>query len=262
MPTTSAKPKKGGGHRPTSAATKSARHAAPGSAAEIDSEIEAGKETRGARRKRETRQRLVEAAFRLMAERGLDAVAINEITEAADVGFGTFYNHFESRDQIYAVLMDTVFENFGDALDQMLNDVKDPAEVISIAIRHTLMRARREPLWGKFLMREGLSSRILSRGLGVRLMRDIQAGVASGRFNVPDPIMSFIAIAGGVLATISAELQLDSDANSSLNQYGLSKQDIPERAATVFLHSLGLTFAQARNVAQRPLPIIERGRTI
>ena len=57
-------------------------------------------ESRQARRKRETRERLLDAAFRLMAERGVDAVAINEITEAADVGFGSFYNHFESRDGI------------------------------------------------------------------------------------------------------------------------------------------------------------------
>jgi len=39
-----------------------------------------------------------------MAERGMEGVAINEITEAADVGFGSFYNHFESKEAIYAVL--------------------------------------------------------------------------------------------------------------------------------------------------------------
>jgi AcrR family transcriptional regulator len=51
----------------------------------------AQREPRGARRKRETRDKLLRAAFRLMAQRGIDAVAINEITEAADVGFGSFY---------------------------------------------------------------------------------------------------------------------------------------------------------------------------
>ena len=56
------------------------------------------KEPRGARRKRETRARLLEAALRLSAERGMEGVAINEITEAADVGFGSFYNHFESKE--------------------------------------------------------------------------------------------------------------------------------------------------------------------
>ena len=38
------------------------------------------REPRGARRKRETRARLLDAALRLMAERGMEGVAINEIT--------------------------------------------------------------------------------------------------------------------------------------------------------------------------------------
>ncbi|EUC21006.1 regulatory protein TetR, partial [Burkholderia sp. BT03] len=59
------------------------------------------REPRGARRKRETRGRLLDAALRLMAEKGMEGVAINEITEAADVGFGSFYNHFESKEAIY-----------------------------------------------------------------------------------------------------------------------------------------------------------------
>ena len=47
------------------------------------------REPRGARRKRETRARLLDAALKLMAEKGMEGVAINEITEAADVGFGS-----------------------------------------------------------------------------------------------------------------------------------------------------------------------------
>src|SRR6478735_3904550 len=65
--------------------------------------------SRASRRKHETRVRLLDAAFRLMAERGMEAVAINEITETADVGFGSFYNHFESKEAIYAAVIGTVF---------------------------------------------------------------------------------------------------------------------------------------------------------
>jgi Transcriptional regulator len=63
-----------------------------------------GRQPRGARRKRETRARLLDAALRLMAERGMDSVAINDITEAADVGFGSFYNHFGSKEGIFTAL--------------------------------------------------------------------------------------------------------------------------------------------------------------
>src|SRR5579883_2417399 len=106
------------------------------------------KEPRGARRKRETRARLLGAALALMAEKGVEGVAINEITEAADVGFGSFYNHFESKEAIYAAVVESLFADFGAWIDQLVAGVSDIAEAVSIAVRHTVMRAQREPLWG------------------------------------------------------------------------------------------------------------------
>lgn len=35
----------------------------------------------------------------VMAAEGADAATINDITEAADVGFGSFYNHFASKEE-------------------------------------------------------------------------------------------------------------------------------------------------------------------
>ena len=35
-----------------------------------------------------------------MAEHGVDAVGLAAITEAADLGVGTFYNCFQSRDEV------------------------------------------------------------------------------------------------------------------------------------------------------------------
>lgn len=202
-------------------------------------------ESRASRRKHETRVRLLDAAFRLMAERGMEAVAINEITEAADVGFGSFYNHFASKEAIYAAVIGSVFESFADGLDALVRDLDDPAEVISVSIRHTLLRVKRDPLWGRFLLREGLSEHARSHGLGPRLMRDIGKGAAAGRFKTPDPDMAFITVGGGVLGAVAAQLRI-----------AASKDDasIPERAAAALLHALGLTFVQAQAVARRPLP--------
>ena len=49
------------------------------------------------RRKARTRQALVDAAIRLIAEGRGERASVQEITEAADIGFGSFYNHFESK---------------------------------------------------------------------------------------------------------------------------------------------------------------------
>lgn len=157
-------------------------------AADVAAPVAEEREPRGARRKRETRGRLLEAALKLMAEKGMEGVAINEITEAADVGFGSFYNHFESKEAIYTTLVETVFEEFADSLDRLASGLSDPAEIIAVAVRHTLMRARREPVWGHFLIREGFSARVLTLGLGQRLLRT--SGAASPRNASWSPIRS------------------------------------------------------------------------
>ncbi|HKY91447.1 MAG TPA: TetR/AcrR family transcriptional regulator [Nevskiaceae bacterium] len=215
------------------------------------------REPRGARRRRETREKLLEAAFHLMAERGSDGVTINEITEAADVGIGSFYNHFETKEALHAAVLDKLFEEFGDALDHLVKDVEDPAEKVAVCVRHTILRARREPRWGRFLVREGFSPHVMDRGLGARLLRDIQIGMAKGRFETPDPMMSFVAAGAGVLGAITAEIDFAADP-ALQKQLGLEARDIPERAAMILLHGLGLTFDQARSVSRRPLPVVDR----
>lgn len=217
----------------------------------------AAREPRGARRKRETRSRLLEAALRLMAEKGREGVAINEITEAADVGFGSFYNHFESKEAIYAALTDWVFEDFADEVDRVIGGLSDPAQVMSVSVRHTLLRARREPVWGEFLIREGFSARDLNRGLGPRLLRDIRRGIAANRFVIADPLMSFISAGGTILTAIAVELRFAATGELSasvLRELGFSGEHVPERTAAILLQSLGLSRSEAEEIAHRPLP--------
>lgn len=187
----------------------------------------------------------------------MEGVAINEITDAADVGFGSFYNHFESKEAIYAALVESVFGGFADALDRLLRHIADPAEVIAASVRHALRRVQHEPVWGKFLLREGLSARALDRGLGRRLFRDIKRGTATGRFTMADPLMCFLTVGGVVLGAISLELQLSGPAEArseALKEVGCDPDDLPERAARIVLQALGLSPSESERISKQPLP--------
>jgi AcrR family transcriptional regulator len=222
--------------------------------------VVAEREPRGARRRRETRSRLLVAALKLMAEKGMEGVAINEITEAADVGFGSFYNHFESKEAIYAAVLDWVFEDFADAMEGVFGEISDPAEVIAVSVRYTMMRALREPVWGQFLVREGFSARSVDHGLGRRLLRDIRKGIAAKRLNVADPLMSFVSVGGTTIGAISIGLQLGSpqgQQSATLKELGSDLEHLPERVAKMALEALGLGRAEAERIAYRPLPTME-----
>src|ERR1700752_3728383 len=81
------------------------------------------------RRKARTRQALLDAAVRLIADGRGDRASIQEITEAADIGFGSFYNHFASKDELFEVASEEVLERWGQMIDDACSHLDDPAEV-------------------------------------------------------------------------------------------------------------------------------------
>jgi len=60
--------------------------------------------SRRERKKEETRRRIFEAAISLFRERGFESTTVDEITEKADVGRGTFFNYFPRKEAVLAFL--------------------------------------------------------------------------------------------------------------------------------------------------------------
>lgn len=69
------------------------------------------------RKAAETRLKLFRSALQLFAERGFQNVTVEDITEAADVGKGTFFNYFKSKDHVLSVMAEIQLGKVREALD-------------------------------------------------------------------------------------------------------------------------------------------------
>jgi len=75
--------------------------------------------SRRARRKEETRQRIIAAALELMQEKPFDQVTVEEIAERADVAKGTFFLYFPSKEQLLHAYMEEMIEDVYEFLEQL-----------------------------------------------------------------------------------------------------------------------------------------------
>jgi AcrR family transcriptional regulator len=210
---------------------------------------------RGSRRRQRTRARLIDAARRIIAERGgIEAVPIAEITAAADVAIGSFYNHFPSRDALFEAVVSETLEAHGRTLDGLAAEIGDVAEFCAAALRFTMRMVEADPVWGGFMVQMGTYLPELGLILGRRLVDTLQRGIESGRFSVADEATALAVISGVVFGAMHVRRsEASPGAFSDLLPDSLP-DDADSLVAEQLLQLLGLSREEAAEIARRPLP--------
>jgi AcrR family transcriptional regulator len=198
------------------------------------------------RRKQRTRAALIRAAQAFIAAGKVNAPVL-EITQAADVGMGSFYNHFQTKEELFEAAITEVLDIHGALLDKLTESVDDPAEAFACRFRLTGRLFRRRPQESRVLLSNGLPLLSSDRGLAPRALRDIVAAVEAGRFQVRDPAIA-LAVAGGVLMGLG---QLLSDQPE--RDDGQTADDVTEDVLRLF----GMSVEEAHQLCREPLPDIE-----
>ena len=196
------------------------------------------------RRKQRTRAALITAAQGFIAA-GTLHVPIQDICQAADVGVGSFYNHFESREQLFGVAIDEVLDAHGAVLDALTASIDDPAAVFAFSFRLTGRMFRRPE--SCIVLNHGLELITADRGLAPRARRDIAAATAAGRFQVADPELA-MAVAAGALLGLGKLVQADPSRDAA-NTADQVTQDL--------LRMFGLPSDEARKLCSQPLGMDE-----
>ena len=162
----------------------------------------AGTGTRSDRRRRETHNRLLQAAYTLIAEKGIEFLVIQDITNRADVAFGSFYNYFKSKEEIVSAVIELAIEHTADILDRVHSTDKELDETLNVILRLFLDKCQADPLWTAFVARVIMGGRYFEYGFGRRLKRDVMSGIEHGVFSSRDPELSVLAVSGLVMAGI------------------------------------------------------------
>jgi AcrR family transcriptional regulator len=200
--------------------------------------------TRLDRRKARTRQALIDAAVGLIAEGRGERASIQEITEAADIGFGSFYNHFESKDELFRTASEAVLERWGQMIDRACAEMDDAAEVFAASFRVSGRLGWTHPDLARFITGAGLDLLDIPRGLAPRALRDIKLGQAAGRFTLPHADIALSTVAGGLLGLLRLHQRHPEQID----------ENTVDQLAEALLRMLGIPAREAKRIAARKLP--------
>lgn len=112
------------------------------------------------RKAAETRLKLFRCALQLFAERGFPNVTVEDITEAADVGKGTFFNYFKGKDHVLSVMAEIQLGKVRDALEQAESGKRSVRLVLHDLFSKVSEEPGRSPELARTLLSSFLSSTI------------------------------------------------------------------------------------------------------
>lgn len=166
------------------------------------------KPTRNDRRAVRNRKALLDAAEKLIAEKGFEHVTIDEIAETADLAKGTFYNYFDDKNEIAEAVALTIRREIRDQVGIAEEGIDDPAGQLVAGMAVCLRAA------AVFPTRAAVLSRMYSLWLSVDankeflLLKDLEVGYRTHRFSAGDLHVAVVLTVGAAQAGIVRALQL------------------------------------------------------
>ena len=193
------------------------------------------------RRRLEARQRLLAAARQILAKDGEAGLRIAELTELADIGFGTFYSHFESKEAIVEAVVSGVLRGAAVAIGERALEFADPAQTAAYSYRRFVCFAREQPQLATLLVNLAGAGDLFERSLAPYARQTLERGRETGRFRIEDLELALISVTAAAFAAIRGVLTGRVGPNADIV------------GAEMMLRGFGITADDAEYLAQVPL---------
>lgn len=192
------------------------------------------------RRRRRTRERILEAARALIAEKGVAGLRIQEITDEADVALGTFYNYFENKEALVEAVVAESLAALGAAT--VADDaVQDPAVTASAAIRRVVRLAFEDPDFARLVVNLHNAETLFARSFEPFARQVVEHGIKAKRFDSPDVATSVNLVVGSSMSLLRGILD------------GQHHDGVEKTHAELSLRALGVPSKDARRISRLKL---------
>jgi AcrR family transcriptional regulator len=199
-------------------------------------------ETRTERRRRKNREALIKAGYTVMSRKGIDAATMHEIAELADVGAGTVYNYFSSKDALAIAVLEKVMHRLAERIEAVTDTFADPALAFAFGTRSVMRATIEDDRWRQLLSRPEVVADAMFRVMGPFALRDLALAEAAGRYKISnrDAVWRITThvIVGFGLSVVTGKL-----APATITD-----------AAIALLGMVGVDPAAAAKIARRPWP--------
>ncbi|MBD0023177.1 TetR family transcriptional regulator [Gordonia pseudamarae] len=195
-------------------------------------------QTRTERRRARTRQNLTAAGRELIAEKGVAGLRIQDITERADVAMGSFYNYFQTKDDLVDAVVAETLEELARTSVQSDDESQDPAYGVARAARRIVRLAFDDPGFARLLINLNHAGPLFEHAMYPYARALVDRGIESGRFSTPDVDLMLNLIIGGSLSLIRGIVDGNFGEGTEVTH------------AEVVLRALGLDAADAAHVSR------------
>lgn len=184
------------------------------------------------RRKEKTKQELLVAARKVLAEKGYHNTKIIDIATAADIGVGTFYLYYPTKDALFLELVEDTARLLKERIEQARASVDGAVEKLRIANRAFFDFAQENRDLLKIIFGHGNTFNELLRQVYGMFVVDaaerVEEGVQHMEFRALPPMIVANALVGMFAQVVSWWI----------DQEGLSVETMAENMTDFVLHGL------------------------
>lgn len=142
--------------------------------------------TRTERKRMRNQEALISAGYVVISAKGIDAATMGEIAELADVGSGTIYNYFASKDDLVIAVMEQVMHDLAEKIQRVTDTFTDPSHVYGFGVRSVMLALVEDDRWRGLLRRSEVAAMAMYRVMGPYAKRDLLAARNAGFYDFDD----------------------------------------------------------------------------